>query len=151
MTFTERVVKECLKQLGQPYIWAGKGDMLWTMEKGLVPAAHFGFDCIGLILWGMWKAGGPDWRGLHNAKTLYHELAKQGVPNNRQVHLRYYGEDTANISHISLGICWMETEALIVEAAGGGHNTKSPTPNANVRVNFETRTDYVGSTILPSF
>lgn len=150
MTFTERVVKECLKEIGKDYIWAGKGDKLWT-PQGMVPAVHFGYDCIGLIMQGLWKAGGPDWRGDHNAQTLYHYLVKTGIVNNAKPHLRYYGTDTDHISHISLGICFLETATLIVEAAGGGHLTVVPTPGASVRVNFETRKDYVGSTVLPIF
>lgn len=150
MTFTERVVNEAAKQVGKDYIWGGKGDKLWT-PTGLVPSTYFGYDCIGLIMDAIHRAGGPDWRGDHNAQTFYHYLVKQGMPNNSKPHLRYYGAGADVITHIALGVAFMETACLIIEAAGGGHLTVAPTVGAKVFCHFETRKDYVGSTVLPIF
>jgi cell wall-associated NlpC family hydrolase len=152
VTFQERLVDEALKQIGAPYIWAAKGDKLWT-PAGLKPLVNMplAFDCIGLITYAIWRAGGPDWRGTENAQTMFeHMRSPDPVPNNVP-HLRYYGKDQANITHIALALYFQQTAWLVCEAAGGGHLTNTITPGAKVFCHFERRADFVGVTNLPVF
>ena len=155
MTFTERVIEEALKQVGAPYIWAGKGNALWT-PAGLEPhtrlPTNLVFDCSGLVTWAIWKAGGPDWRAAHNQSTLLAMLRlRDGKVDLTRPHLRYYGIDKEHTSHIALALGRVDTRTLVVEAAGGGPATRSPHPGAQVFCHFEQRADCVDYTLLPLF
>ncbi len=152
MTFHERVIHETLKQVGIPYIWTGKGDSVWDATKGLVRTQTMGFDCSGLQTWGLWKAGGPDWRASQSAQTLYDSQPKASVVQQAsKPHYRYYGADIKSIHHIALAVCCLESVILVVEAAGGGRDTVVPTLNAKVFIHYETRKDFVGATLIPVF
>lgn len=55
-----------LQQEGKPYRWNADG-----------PDA---FDCSGLICYGVYLIGGPDWRATHNCKRLWAELEPTTAP-----------------------------------------------------------------------
>jgi murein DD-endopeptidase len=121
-----RFLTLCLEQLGKPYIWASKG-----------PAS---FDCSGLVTWSLLKAGGPDWRGFHNAQRLWTELPETFDPQPGD--LAFYGR-TDHSSHVMVRV---GAFGLIVGASGGNSDTTTPTPGASVKIraSHTYRPDFLG-------
>lgn len=75
----QRCIDAGLAELGAPYIWQGKGDVLWTPIR-MLPHA-FGrnvFDCSGFYGWCLKAGGHKDLRALYSADTYYAGL--DGLP-----------------------------------------------------------------------
>jgi hypothetical protein len=143
-------VEALLEQDGCPYVWGGKGLQLWGWPG--MQNHTFGmpvFDCSGLVTFALWRAGGPDWRGSHNAQVLHDASTLVTTP--RAGNLLFYGRSTSAVTHVAVLLSSELT--LKIEAAGGDHRTimpKFPLHDARVSVRLENRTDFVGERCLPS-
>lgn len=138
------LVRAARRYLGAPYIWKGKGDVLWSM-RGMVPHA-FGvpvFDCSGFVGQVAMECGAPDRRGTHSAQTYFDELPVAADPTAPGV-LRLYGSSDRHITHVAICV----GGAAVIEAAGGDSRTTAPTPNACVREGPERRSDFRGARTL---
>lgn len=145
------VIAWARSQLGAPYVYRGKGALLWT-PRGLEPHRFDGYlvyDCSGLVTCAVRAAGGPDWRASHAAQTMHDELRHAPDPWAPGV-LRLYGTGPANVSHVAIVVGPGE----VLEAAGGDRTTTSPhlaaRRSAQVRVGPERRVDFVAARLLPS-
>lgn len=146
--FARNVVTAALRQLGLPYLWAGRGDW-YVRGTEMRPVRDAGcdflaFDCAGLVGWSCWKAGGPDLRNWWAADHLY-----QALPFSRpdEFSLAFYGP-RAHATHVAIEL----GRGLVLEAAGGDSTTTTYEAalkrGARVRVGFEQRTDKLGSRSL---
>lgn len=147
---TAAIIAIALSFLGAPYVWKGKGDVLWT-PKGLT-AHTFGklvFDCSGLVTVSIKRAGGKDYRATHNAQAMFDQWSPAPAPQAAGV-LRFYGKGPTAITHVafSLGLD-ARGRQLVLEAAGGDQNTTCPKFGACVRQGLETRRDFVGARVIP--
>lgn len=160
--FEAKVVNECLRMIGRPYIWAGKGDIQWTLNgprkfnDGLIA-----FDCCGLIEWALWRAGRKDHRLTDNAQTEFDMWAKATpayhIDNETPLHpmCAFYGRESdakspRRVDHVAL-IVVMHGRLYSIEAAGGGSHTLVPTPGAQVMMRpMPIRKDLLGYRTLPS-
>lgn len=68
-------------QAGCPYVWGGKGEALWT-KSGLHRHTFGGnvFDCSGLVTRGLKEAGGPDWRLMRGADSMWNGTKRSDSP-----------------------------------------------------------------------
>lgn len=149
MDYSERAFECGATQLGSPYVWRGKGDLLWSANSPGFTRHNWGrnvFDCSGLVTWALWAAGGPDLRLVENAQTLCDRLPPTFGAG---PHLRFYGEHD-RVTHVAFA--WGEDSAgpgvgprLVLEAAGGDHSTVSPTDGAVVRIGRELRRDCIAT------
>lgn len=141
------MIAAALHYLGAPYVWKGKGDVVWT-PAGLVRHA-FGrpvFDCSGLVTTAILDAGGKDYRATHNAALMFAQWERARDPEARGV-LRFYG--TTKVSHVAISMGRVNGVLEVLEAAGGDQLTTCPKPGACVRVGPELRRDYLGSRVIP--
>jgi len=150
------VINAALGEIGAPYVWGGKGEMVFDPQKGLVPHGFVQgdqlmhvFDCSGLVNWSIKKAGGPDWRATHSAQTLY-DLCRNNVdPFDRPGSLVFCGRDFSRVTHVQLSL----GGGLVVEAAGGDHFVTTPLHalerGASVRAHFNRRRDIILIARLP--
>lgn len=138
MDFTERAFQAAARHIGASYIWGGKGDITWPKGE----PSDFGhvFDCSGLVTWGLLLANGPDWRLTESAETLRLKLPRF---QSFGFHLRFYdGDKNGTADHVAFAY-GNEAQAMVLEAAGGGRNTLTPTPGAQVRIGSERRGDLI--------
>lgn len=148
MRFDELVVDQALKQLGAPYLWAGRGTWLvrdvpgpdGKVLKGQIvhpsdpvvgcPASvPLVFDCAGLVLYCARRAGwlGPgasalDGLGEWGADTLLDHLPEYDLSGERPGdcnRLVFYGPLGGRATHVAIDI----GRGLIIEAAGGDQTT----------------------------
>lgn len=144
-------VRKALGYGGAPYIWGGNGHEVFNTETLKLEPSRFKpsvFDCVGLVNVCLKESGGPDWRGLKNAQTLFDEL--QPAPHVLGVgHLLFYGARQSNVMHVSIS---MGLDGWIVEAGGGGRMTRTLPSPGSVRVrDWTERQDFLGARTLPSF
>ena len=154
--FTRAVVGWALKQVGKPYIWAGRGDYVLRDGKRVSTAAvgvdgGLVFDCSGLVTAAIKAASGVDLTLNWNADRLWRQLpvadeeTDDGDDNYR---LRFYGPKQGPASHVAITL----GNGLIIEAAGGDSKTltykDALMSGACVAVRFETRTDVKGNRSL---
>lgn len=141
MSFSEMLVAFALKQLGKPYLWAGRGDYV-VREHQIIRLADTdqGFDCAGLVTWAAWKAGAADLRGWYGADHLW-LLLPEGKPGDMRLAL--YGSK-GHATHVAIDL----GHGLVLEAAGGDSTTLTVTDamkrGASVRIGFERRVDRLG-------
>jgi cell wall-associated NlpC family hydrolase len=166
MTPEHLFIEAALAEVGQPYIWGGKGDKLWT-PKGMVgnpfdshdpsqPQVRV-FDCSGLVLWALLRSTGEDKRGEWNAQVMFDGLKPAPNPDPKNyvhhTHLRFYGKSPRNVSHVAIWLGNVDHKPLVIEAAGGDHTTTSIVAarerRAEVRCGFSRRTDELGVRVLP--
>lgn len=146
------MIAAALHYLGAPYVWKGKGDVLWT-PAGLTRHA-FGrpvFDCSGLVTVALFESGGKDYRATHNAGAMFFGWPIAADPEARGV-LRFYGTGkgfAAHVSHVAISMGRVNGVLEVLEAAGGDQLTTCPKPGACVRVGPELRRDYLGSRVIP--
>lgn len=104
-------------QMGAPYIWKGKGDVLWSVQ-GLKPHAHGVkvFDCSGLVTSAMLSAGHKDLRATHSAQVMFDTFPriKVTLPVTEPI-LMFFGTGPKAVTHIGI----LTPEGLY-EAAGAG-------------------------------
>lgn len=146
-----RFVRKALSYCGAPYIWGGNGQFVFNAFTKRLESNRFGrhvFDCVGLVNVALSETGGPDWRGLKNAQTLFSDLQPSEHALGLGV-LLFYGAGPTYVSHVAISL---DTEGWIVEAAGGGRQTVSLPSPGSVRVrDWQERGDYLGSRVLPPF
>jgi len=166
MTPEHLFIEAAMAEVGQPYIWGGKGDKLWTPqglvgnpfdsgEPGQSPVRIF--DCMGLVLWALMKATGRDGRGELNTQMAFHGLepAPNPNPDNYVHHVRlwFFGRDVSNVNHVAIWLGNVDGKALLLEAAGGDRTTTSILAarerGARVRCGFCRRVDLLGVRVLP--
>jgi len=160
-------IEVALQQVGAPYIWGGKGPHLFDAKRGLVGNPFIGndwgkppmlvFDCSGLITYALWKSGGADKRAHWNSQVMMEACptypAAESSRHVHHTHLRFYGKDAANVSHVAVGLGFIDNRVLVLEAAGGDHTTttvlEAERRAARVRCQFERRADLVATRSLP--
>ncbi len=135
-----------LNQAGRPYVWCGKGLLLWTPAGPVVSpfAPTPVFDCAGLITCGLYFANYKDIRFKANAHVLYSTLVPTDEPGPWD--FACYGSKVGNkASHIEV----MTANHRLFGAIGGDHNTLKPTVGAMVKYRLKERTDLLGWRINP--
>lgn len=151
----KRFIRYALERIGSPYIWGGKGEMVWTID-GLKPNGFRRdvFDCSGLVTSALLAAGGPDWRASHSAQKLAENLIE--VPGATPIaELLFFGANASHIIHVAICLGRMSNEhggEIIVDAAGGDSSCKTleiaAQRNACVRTHINNRKDFVCSGFL---
>lgn len=113
-----RFVATVLEQLGAPYLWNAKGNLVPDGPGKQVRV----FDCSGLVTWAWKMVGGEDWRATHNTDVLWAKLKPTTAL--RAGTLVLYGvkgqngrRDDPNHVMVLMG------EGVVVGASGGGHLT----------------------------
>lgn len=141
----KKFVAEIVACINAPYIWGGKGDLLWSPD-GLKTHTFRQkvFDCSGLITHALWAAGGPDWRGTHSAQNLYAAFSAVDMSKRPPYVLAFYGSDNNSIIHVGLRVnCF----GLTIDAAGGSSDVRdletAAARNARVRARVDNRHDLV--------
>lgn len=154
--FTRAVVGYALKQVGKPYIWAGRGDFVIRDEKRVSTAAvgvdgGNVYDCSGLVTDAIRAACGVDLRLNWNADRLWRALPVADTETDDaddDYRLRFYGSKGGRATHIAITL----GNGLIVEASGGDSKTltykDAVLSGACVSVHFETRVDVLGNRSL---
>lgn len=154
--FSRAVVAFALKQLGLPYIWAGRGD--FVLRDGLKkPATVAGvdggrvYDCSGLVTDAIRAGGGPDLRVNWNADRLWRALPtidEETADDDDDFRLRFYGTKGGAATHVALTL----GNGLVIEAAGGDSRTltyrDAVLAGAAVGCHFESRKDVLGTRSL---
>jgi cell wall-associated NlpC family hydrolase len=144
------MVAIALTFVGSPYVWKGKGSVMWT-PTGLT-LHTFGkpvFDCSGLVTVSLKQAGGKDFRATHNAQAMFDQWAPAPDPAAAGV-VRLYGKGPTSITHVAISLGRDAYGAVqIVEAAGGDSSTTCPKAGACVRQGRERRSDFVGARVIP--
>ena len=97
------VISTLLSQLGKPYIWGGQSPLI-------------GWDCNGLIHWGLDSAG-LDTPTDRSAQGLFDWFDVHGERDPRPGAgvLAFYGKSVAEITHVA----FMLDRFRIIEAGGG--------------------------------
>lgn len=102
------IIKSCLNI---PYIWGGKNPLT-------------GFDCSGLVEWGL-QSVGFDPPGLNSAAMIYHWLILGNgvavVHEPKGGDICFYGKNIDHITHIAI----MIDSKFLIEAGGGDSFTKT--------------------------
>jgi cell wall-associated NlpC family hydrolase len=145
MDLRTRFVDLALSYVGAPYIWGGKGNLLFRDGKLLKsPLAMPVFDCSGLVTACLFQAtqGKIDLIGTHSAQTIWDTFPEsQGEASDGT--LRLYEGHVA----ISLG------RSRVVEAAGGDHTTltveDAADRNARVMAHVSNRSGLLGYRRIP--
>lgn len=150
--FSRAVVAYGLRQLGQPYIWAGRGDYV-LRDARKAPTSSVGvdggrvYDCSGLVTDCVRAAGGPDLRLNWNADRLWRTLPvvdEDTDDGDEDFRLRFYGPKGGRAVHVALAL----GNGLILEAAGGDSKTltyrDAVLSGACVGIRFEGRADFLG-------
>jgi murein DD-endopeptidase len=106
-----RFVQAALEQLGAPYLWGAKGQIV--ADKGVALRA---FDCSGLVTWCFRLVGGADWCATHNTDRLWDEC--RPTQAQRAGTLVLYGPP-GNPNHVMI----LLGEGVVVGASGGGSRT----------------------------
>lgn len=143
-------------QDGSPYVWGGKGEALWT-KSGLHRHA-FGlnvFDCSGLVTRALKEAGGPDWRLMRGADSLFNGTKRtdgtwmyQPLPRTKTPEagdLVFYGSPNRS-SHVEV----LMPDGRYFGAMNGDQNTVVPNAlKARVRYRTAPRKDLLGFAVNP--
>ncbi len=145
-------LKTALGLLDEPYIYGGKEP--GRREDRYSVDHPQGLDCSGLVTWCYLQAGGPDWRGYHNAQKLFDELKPADGMLTEPATLVFYGADDHHVDHVMvvLGVC-----GLLIGASGGHHTTTTRAiAHANgafvkLRESAHYRNDVRGYRELPFF
>lgn len=139
---------EVLGLVGTPYLWGGKSPS--------------GIDCSGVVTFGLWKVGGPDWRRTYSSERLWTQLEPIRFP--RSGDLAFYGKSPRDISHVMvvLPLDWDalgssdESEASLVVGACGGDSRTTTLAEAQrrgarvqVKRGIHYRDDFRGFRKLP--
>lgn len=143
---------EASRQIGSPYVWGGRGSLVFDQKQKRLVAHGFGqnvFDCSGLVTHCHWVATGLDWRGSESAQTLFNKLPKSA----RGIELEFYGKAVDKVTHVAI---WLHdgfaAGPLVIEAHGGDQTTTSPSEamarGAKVEFHQSGRRDLVGVRFL---
>lgn len=127
--------RHLLSQEGFPYTWPVEAN--GYSGKGL-PSSMFpdGRDCSGCFTWALWKAGGPDWRGIKSTRHLWSELRsveeEQALPGDLVL---YRNEKAGHINHVMT----LTEDGRCFGATGAGSNCLTPDDSRrlNACVRFE--------------
>lgn len=138
-----------LSFVGAPYVWKGKGDVVWT-PKGLTAHTFGGlvFDCSGLVTVSLKRAGGKDYRATHNAQAMFDQWSPAPDPTAAGV-VRLYGSSAKHVTHVAISLGVVNGKQWVVEAAGGDQTTLCPKAGACVRQGPERRRDFLGARQVP--
>jgi cell wall-associated NlpC family hydrolase len=142
--FSDKLVWVATQKIGEPYIWAGRGDFYVSggQIKPIRAAGCLeGFDCAGLVDFAAWKAGAGDLRYWWGANHFWHLLPEPGP--SEKVRLRLYG--TPDYAwHVALDL----GDGRMLQAAGGDHTTVTAelarVRNACVRIDPVRRSQFLG-------
>lgn len=143
----DEFVERANSKLGSPYIWGGKGLYVFDASKGLV-AHDFGlevFDCSGLVTDSLYRLGGKDWRGTHNAQSLADYLQVH-ITFPKAGDLAFYGPDWKDIRHVMIH----RGDGSVIGASGGNSSTTTleaaRKARAEVKLKFKSkyRPDFLG-------
>lgn len=137
-----------------PYIWGGKGDMLWTPQglkkrdvlKDRVP---FVYDCSGLLTCAMRFSTGNqiDLRASHSATAMWRdwpEALKEDL-----LTAWFFGSDADHITHVEFQVA----DGFCYGARGGNSDMdtleKAIAAKACAQFGKNTRLDYQGARKIP--
>lgn len=147
----ELIVNIALKYIGSPYVWMGKGDLMWTPTgpaKNTFASTPFVFDCSGLIAHCIYKATGLDLRMTHNAQLMHDTFPiASGEPQLGDILLCGKSDETVTHVQFDLG------RKMVCESAGGDSSTTTPQAafarGAQVRAGTQIRSDIVATRRVP--
>lgn len=143
--------------MGAPYIWRGKGNMIWT-PKGLQPMSfedhgvRFGFDCSGFVTVPLFHVTGVDVRATHNAERMRVEWPIVETKDVQPGNVALYGSP-GHATHVMVveGIAPTIGAISVVGASGGYDTTTRPEKNGFVKkqASFMYRPDFIGFRFVP--
>jgi len=140
----DRLVDAALKYINCPYVWRGKGPVLWSMTG---PVAHpfLGnvFDCSGLWTRALLDAGGPNWTMTHSTETLRQSGEREYPPGGYGT-FHFFGRN-GKATHVELCL----DHGLFFGAAGGDETTTAPKAGAFVMIHRVRRMDFLEAVRLP--
>lgn len=165
MTSEHHFIEAAMSVIGSPYIWGGKGEHLFDVQKGLVGSPYIEegklpllvFDCSGLVTWALKQATGRDKRGAWNTQIMFDGCLPFGRLAEEPHHaaLRFYGTSPKHITHVAIWLGVVDGRPLLLEAAGGDRSTtnvlEAQRTGAKVRCGFERRRDVQGMRVLPLY
>lgn len=133
MNDQDLLIDYAMSFVGTPYIWGGSGPE--------------GYDCSGFVQ-EILMAAGADPPGDQTAQGLHDYFLGQSARHPPcPGALSFYGRTATEIVHVAFCV----SEALVVEAGGGGSHTTVPTRGAFVRIRpIFARGDFV-ATFLPRY
>lgn len=148
-----KVFRSAKHYIGRPYIWGGKGPILWTASGSLLHGFSGPvFDCSGLITQCLLEAGLGDWKLHHSAQTLFNKLGQLPSPiavyTESHPALAFFGKSPSSIIHVGI-FYTVYRETYMIDASGGGSNTHMPTPGAQVWDKPLSRSDLIGFRTIP--
>lgn len=135
---TETFLTSSVAQLGRPYIWGGKGELVMGAKH---PFGGLVFDCSGLVTWCLRQAG-YTLRGEYNADRMWHEWQHTDEPQPGDLVL--YGENN-HATHVEI----VMPDGRFLGAIGGGSKTVKPSPVAKVQYRKLPRRDVLGYVVNP--
>jgi hypothetical protein len=157
--FERRVLLKAMGQKGfpgssTPYVWKGKGDAAFDMQKGLRPwltsevkPGGKAFDCSGFVLWAAREVTAVDVRAKWNAQVILDACREWESAEPLHATLRFYGLSRKDITHVAFGLVAARVvPCLVLEAAGAGSDAASETKarelGAEVRFVEDRRSDF---------
>lgn len=141
----DRLVDAALKYVGCPYVWRGKGRVLWSPTGAIAhPWTSPVFDCSGLWMRALKDAGGPDWTLTHAAETIRGEGEREYPPGAYGT-FHFFGRSPAKATHIEMSL----DHGLFLGSYGGDETTLYPKPGAGVGVHRLKRNDFIEAVRLP--
>lgn len=119
------------RMVGLPYIWGGDDTVA-------------GYDCSGLIIELLKSVDMYPVNSDSNAQGLYHRYYKLSISKPKFGTLIFYGQHSSLITHVAFAL----NDKLVLEAGGGGRNTKTEADaikqNAYVRIRpLSARSDII--------
>lgn len=111
--------------IGMPYIWGGQNPTI-------------GFDCSGLVLYGLHEAGIPMPFKDTNAQGLYNWLKSKTVPDSKYKcgNLFFYGNSLNQISHVMVLLHIWKNGTFVLCGARGGDSTTTTADKAEKQKAF---------------
>jgi hypothetical protein len=158
--FERRVLLKAMGQKGfpglsTPYVWKGKGDAAFDVQKGLRPwltsevkPGGKAFDCSGFVLWAAREVTAVDVRAKWNAQVILDACREWESAEPLHATLRFYGVSRKDITHVAFGLVAARDAmpCLVLEAAGAGSDATSETKarelGAEVRFVEDKRPDF---------
>lgn len=120
------LIAEARKYLGAPYVYGARGDRLFDLERLVLEPSHWlpleVFDCSGVVLVAIYRLGGPDWCGTHNAASLQLDCNRVTLGTCQP------GDLLFRPGHVAIFVSPGKDPAhvVVIEAAGGRSSTRSP-------------------------
>ena len=108
--FERRMLRWAFRQMGVVYIFGGKGNLAFDVQKGLRPWAvgeltsgRRAYDCSGLVLDAAREVTALDFRAKWSAQSMHDATREhEGRPVIHRT-LRFYGASRTAVSHIAIG------------------------------------------------